>query len=848
MGRGTQAMAHKILDITPTPDVLYALTRTPITPLDALSELIDNAIDSFRAGEMAGKPSLVRQVLVDIPGSAEVSRGEGLIRVRDTGVGLTEDQIADAMRAGYSTKNHFDTLGLFGMGFNIATGKLGRTTRVVSARSEDQHAVEVTLDLPALIQNRAFAVTAERIPKPPGLEHGTVVEIRGWWNDGDQNSGFIRDLAKMTKQTLRDRIGRRYATLLRAESGNPVHISVNQVRCVPFEHCVWSAERFVTTQKYGNVPARINFDEIVDRARRCLRDGAEFGAADTCPRCGSADSRPVVHRVHGWVGIQRFDDQDDFGIDLIRNGRAIRVADKTAFFEYTDEATGAHEREYPIDTQYGRIIGEVHLDQVPVDFQKQTFQQATPEWQAAMRYLRGGSLIPSKWPDGEVNETPVSRLFQAYRRVRKFGRGDMYMGQYDVGQGKATRISRTVERDYYQRFLNREPGYYDDAKWWQLVETAGEPPIEVLPECQECGFQNARDAEICANCAYLLDAKPCASPSCGESIARSAVSCSHCGASQVPKIEMPWACAFCTASNKAGDERCTTCNSLKGAPHPASPEALATASEERPDLGASRLTVTLANGKSSAPLDVAVRSVFRPITPAYQLDPVPLVTTAKPGQLSIHVDLTHTAFTALGLRPEFLIATEAALYLYALHANLAGKPGHSIAALTAEVLKQGWGDAVTENADTVKTHVKSLFNLITDKVVDAPGAEDFYTELDDDQQSAMAESMIKASVDLTEFGHLKASGAYLRYCDRDILAAFFNHRPQSWFDGRVWSDPWPDESVVGHVVAQRLHKELRLKYLRCLEDCASYLRYEQPERLIVVRARAAAEFLSDHLS
>lgn len=92
-------MAHKPIDITPDPKVLVALTRTPILPIDALSELIDNAVDSFRTAATSGSPAAVRQVIIEVPGSAEVARGEGMIRVRDTGPGLTEEQIADSMRA-----------------------------------------------------------------------------------------------------------------------------------------------------------------------------------------------------------------------------------------------------------------------------------------------------------------------------------------------------------------------------------------------------------------------------------------------------------------------------------------------------------------------------------------------------------------------------------------------------------------------------------------------------------------------------------------------------------------------------------------------------------------------------
>ena len=83
--------------------------------------------------------------------------------------------------------------------------------------------------------------------------------------------------------------------------------------------------------------------------------------------------------------MQRFDDQNDFGIDLIRNGRAIRIEEKSAFFEFIDEDTKKAEKEYPIDQQYGRIVGEVHLDHVPVDFSKQDFQRTSDEWHSAYR-------------------------------------------------------------------------------------------------------------------------------------------------------------------------------------------------------------------------------------------------------------------------------------------------------------------------------------------------------------------------------------------------------------------------------------------------------------------------------
>jgi len=41
-------------DLTPDPKVLIALTHTPLQPLDALCELIDNAIDSFHLAKLQG--------------------------------------------------------------------------------------------------------------------------------------------------------------------------------------------------------------------------------------------------------------------------------------------------------------------------------------------------------------------------------------------------------------------------------------------------------------------------------------------------------------------------------------------------------------------------------------------------------------------------------------------------------------------------------------------------------------------------------------------------------------------------------------------------------------------------
>src|SRR5262245_46452362 len=134
-------------DLTPDPKVLIALTHTPMQPLDALCELIDNAIDSFQVARLQGNPVKDPLVVIDLPKPSELSKNVGSLRIRDNGTGLNRDVAEMAIRAGFSGNNPYDSLGLFGMGFNISSGKLGRVTRFLTTRREEKKAIEVVIDL-----------------------------------------------------------------------------------------------------------------------------------------------------------------------------------------------------------------------------------------------------------------------------------------------------------------------------------------------------------------------------------------------------------------------------------------------------------------------------------------------------------------------------------------------------------------------------------------------------------------------------------------------------------------------------------------------------------------------------
>ncbi len=827
------------LDITPDPKILLALTHTPIKPLDALCELLDNAIDALRAARLQGLVTAHPLVAAQVPGESEVRRGEGYLRVLDNGPGLARDELRNALRAGYSgNPNRYDTLGLFGMGFNIATGKLGRRTVVITAREEDDAALRAVIDLPQVARSRSFEIPVDLVKKPDGLSHGTIVDVSEWWTEGDPNAGFIVQLSRISKPKVRELLGRRYATLLRPIADQRFRMLINEETVVAYRPCIWSKERFVERAGWGMIPAVIEFSETIHTELRCLRDGSAIeGSSTECLECGGTEFRQVDEKIVGWVGVQRFDDNNRFGIDLIRNGRAIKQSEKDAFFNFVDEY-GESIREYPIDQQSGRIVGEVHLNHVPVDFQKQDFQRSSEEWQRALEFLRGGSLLPSRWVSGERNETPVSRIFQGYRKVRNFGRPDLYMGMYDPSAGKAVRISREVERDLLERFERQEPGYIDDSRWWEYVENATVPMSTSLVECPTCGFQNTEAEERCEDCGAILKGKSCIS--CGSMIVASATSCPDCGASQVPEVEEPWKCEVCSWINSVDNESCERCEAIRGSAAPTSLDALLRDSQLREELSFRSQTFQLASGKYSEPLDVSTYSAGA-LKPEWEHDGVPSLAFKSHGRIDLFLDLGHVVFTELALRPEEAVATEAAQYLFNLHVELQGRRAHSIGNLASLILLRIWGELLVATPEKVRAAIGALFREIPDRLEPYPGAADFYAELNEHEQLELAEALVSSGV-LPKLSELISSGGFLAYVSPRVLAKYFRHSPERWF-GAVFVESLPLESEVGSVAARSIREQLVEVYGRCLEDCASYLRIRTEDRTITRRVRASLEYL-----
>ena len=66
------------IDFTPDPKVLIALTHTPMKPLDALCELIDNSIDSFKNAVLQGVVINSPSIWIDLPKKRDIDNNIGI--------------------------------------------------------------------------------------------------------------------------------------------------------------------------------------------------------------------------------------------------------------------------------------------------------------------------------------------------------------------------------------------------------------------------------------------------------------------------------------------------------------------------------------------------------------------------------------------------------------------------------------------------------------------------------------------------------------------------------------------------------------------------------------------------
>jgi Histidine kinase-, DNA gyrase B-, and HSP90-like ATPase len=735
--------APETVRIPPHPRILRALAEIDFDHWQCVAELVDNGFDEFLEIERSDvawpEPFRVHVALPQTEGDRVV--------VTDNGRGMSLDRVTDAARAGYSANDPLSKLGLFGMGFNVATARLGGLTTFLSTRAEDKEWAGVRIDVRNM--DADFAVPVVRVPKTDPTEHGTRIEV-------DALTPLARHFNSPTNRTrLRQQLGGVYSYLLEHRG---YELVVDSTPVTPYRHCVWGSERSVV--RGGDIiPARIPIDRLLPAMKVCS-ECATWQSLDseTCQQCSSKKLAERERRVHGWLGISRELQGKEFGIDFLRNGRKILRFDRS-LFEWVDpdDVSGAAVVEYPIETppNKGRIVGEIHLDHVPVIYTKDAFDSTDRGWRTALRIVRGDtSLLPktAKARGDAPNESPLATLHRGFRR------NDPGTGYLTAGDG-STRMDTS---DWVAAFHRGESAYQADTKWWEAaVEHERIKEQEKLERERRKREQEQSDREE----------------------------------RDEPTSE------FFDGPESPPDSEPT--EELEHEPEPLTEQERIERWEAvgRPMRQLDGEYTAKGIGIRPVPLNViAVRG-----TPIVGSDgdvvPVHLVSRAK-GAFTAFVDLDHPLFASFDDSPEDLVLVALAQMMV-----VRAKSSVPLAAVYSELKKRYLPERALNSA-TLQAEANQLLADVqarmTKVVADDPSRP--WNKALADHERALTRERVADALRTSDFDKVISSGEYLPYAPPSAVPRIVSEWPEAFLDGYLFSRPYrgleaaAQQQVLGRIV------------------------------------------------
>lgn len=776
------------MDITPSPRILRMLGEIEFDEWQCVAELVDNAFDDFTEIQRSGQiwPGGFK-VSVTLPSPAASLDGSEVV-VRDTGRGMDRETLEKAVKAGWSSNDRFDKLGLFGMGFNVSTARLGRRTRVLTTRAGDPEWIGVEIDLDALGADYQAPDITE--PKDDPSEHGTKIII-------SRLHEARADWLRRNAVGLRTQLGRTYGWLL---DNKPYELWVQGAKVMPRRACRWGDDRYVIYGAGANaekIPAYIAIDEHFEPADACeLCGNWQDRGKDACDQCGSGDLRERERHLHGWLGIQRHLDKRDFGIDFLRNGRKILQFDKQIFnWRNPDDPSAPVDIEYPVElaNQGGRIIGEIHLDYVPVHYDKSAFEYSDKAWRGAMQYLRGiGPLQPQKakaagYPE---NTSHLGRLFKGYRRNAA--------GRRDLIPGDGSRPLHEETRQWALKFWQGDPEYQTDEKWWEQVQAHEDRVKAAKLEKAGGGATDTADEDA------VLKALGLQNESDGNADEEEG---SGQGAGPSPEP---------TPKKETVQERLTR--------YTADGIVLQELTRDYylPEIGGLKVETI---GCSEEVLDESGSP-----TPVW-------LAQGAGGTASAIIDMRHRAFRKLGVEPAELLLAEISATLK-VKADSPLSHSQIAARLRAECLPD-----TAVDLNVIKSQAIELFSdlrqRMSDAVVDDP--ERAVSYLDADEQTATTNALVADKVD--NLSATLANAQFVRYAPPLFLVKLLESWPEAFMDNRVFVGPYQS---LPSPSSKRLSLARIVGYLN---DVATLLSFETvPNTTQLRRTRLSIQLLQDELA
>lgn len=775
-------------DLTPDPRVLQMLGEINLAQWRCLAELVDNSIDGFMSAQRLDDVIANPEVLITVP---RTDTAAARVSVRDNGPGMSSETLEHAVRAGWSGNSPLGSLGLFGMGFNIATARLGLVTEVWTSRAGDPHEIGVRIDLEELKAQRNFRVARQTRPKADHTAHGTEIVIsklkpeqRAWLARGQNTTAMRKHLAKA------------YSALLSPESGNAVfYLELNGTRIQARRHCTWSAERHVETSN-GTVHAVERFNVALPARSYCaacmqtLPDGET-----TCPT-GSNSCRVVTvdRRVRGWVGIQRYLHDTDFGLDIIRNGRKIELGIKD-LFEWREGDSS--EIEYPTDDQRkrGRFVGEIHLDHCRVSYTKDRFERDDPAWGEMVRLVRGdGPLQPlkAKTLGYGNNNSPLFRLFQAFRRTSPQGKNGLWSRVLVVKDNE-----RALEMAGL--FENNEPDYLGDERWWQLVEE--------------------QDATV-------LGAPIPVSPG---------------GTPAPPPGDIP---PGFLDEDSGGGSAAPTPPPAPGTPISPSPPVPPPVPERKPIF---ELTRKYIHPTYRVEYDVQGFAVDRRDPDLGTGHPwtLPLVDVAT-RTYAFLTDTTHDLYRSTTMTPLDALLIELSHRTMDFLRQTA--PDVTFASILADFRREYCADSRLDAGEIIAEATSTLAQIaasLQGKLADGEGTA-LHNALSSPTREAIGRRMVARGVAAPR--DAIASGAFLTYAEPQTIRDFFDAHPELFLDGKYWDDPYITLDYGSPDVSEEARRVVRARYDGYFADAVwlasqSPMDLERVGREALIRARLSLKLL-----
>jgi hypothetical protein len=455
-------------NLTPSPALLDLLGKIPFKGWQCAAELIDNSIDAI-INHSDKLQDYQRVISVFIPTKKKIEQNEPLI-VEDWGIGMTEEQLENAVKAGFSSKNTNSNLGLFGMGFNVATSRLANTVQVWTSTADMTQEIGVRIDLRDMKKTGSFIRPKMTREKRPDKKSGTRIEVYDYKPEAH---------TLLKPQDIYRELNRAYSE--RIFAGYGIKIMVNGDHVSPFKFCTWDDKRSVK-HKGGDIPAVVEIDEQLKEEMFCencfswLGEPVDTSLQIECPYCnivGQIIKKDIY--ISGWLGIQRYSDTEHFGIDISRNGRILSKLDKS-LFHWNDERAKDDPRfhpEYPRDTTYagGRIVGQIEANFIIPKYTKDDFEREDKNWRRVVNFLRGemplqpelASNFGYKFP----NRSPIGLFFSAYRKINVPGSKTLVFAR-ENGSADHVTAKKWAEDYFYTGNLE----YQADTKWWEAVTKA----------------------------------------------------------------------------------------------------------------------------------------------------------------------------------------------------------------------------------------------------------------------------------------------------------------------------------------------------------------------------------------